>query len=123
MIAMQYKILKQAAEKHEFVYYWCLCLTDWVDGRETPFVVEWFVGQGIEVWSTQESQQRFDNEADYLVNYMRFWQAGGESRKTSTRVKTRLRQLTEEGSYTGGAVPLGYTLVKAVKSTKKEKNC
>lgn len=28
---------------------------------ETPFVVEWFVRNGIEVWSTIEGQQRFDN--------------------------------------------------------------
>ena len=103
--------IKTAAEKHEFDIL-LVFMFDRLGRRqnETPFVVEWFVGQGIEVWSTQEGQQRFDNEADYLVNYMRFWQAGGESRKTSTRVKTRLRQLTEEGSYTGGAVPLGYDL-------------
>ena len=28
---------------------------------ETPFVVEWFVRNGIRVWSTQEGEQRFDN--------------------------------------------------------------
>ena len=27
---------------------------------ETPFVVEWFVKQNIEVWSAMEGQQRFD---------------------------------------------------------------
>lgn len=27
---------------------------------ETPFVVEWFVKNGIEVWSAMEGQQRFD---------------------------------------------------------------
>ncbi len=26
---------------------------------ETPFVVEWFDKNGIEVWSTQEGQQKF----------------------------------------------------------------
>jgi len=31
---------------------------------ETPFVVEWFVKQGIEVWSTQEGEQRFENHVD-----------------------------------------------------------
>ena len=30
---------------------------------ETPFVVEWFVKQGIEVWSTQEGQQRFETQS------------------------------------------------------------
>ena len=33
---------------------------------ETPFVVEWFVKNGIQVWSTQEGEQRFDNHIDKL---------------------------------------------------------
>ena len=39
---------------------------------ETPFVVEWFVRNGIRVWSTQEGEQRFDNHTDKLLNYIRF---------------------------------------------------
>ena len=46
---------------------------------ETPFVVEWFVKNGIRVWSTQEGEQRFDNHTDKLTNYIHFWQADGES--------------------------------------------
>ena len=67
---------------------------------ETPFVVEWFVRNGIEVWSATEGQQRFDNHVDKLMNYIRYWQASGESIKTSIRVKTRLGQMTEAGLYT-----------------------
>lgn len=36
-------------------------------GDETPFVVEWFVKNGIEVWSATEGQQRFDNHVDEAV--------------------------------------------------------
>lgn len=79
---------------------------------ETPFVVEWFVKNGIEVWSATEGQQRFDSHVDKLMNYIRYWQASGESLKTSARVKTRLSQLTEEGLYTGGAISFGYKLEK-----------
>ena len=86
---------------------------------ETPFVVEWFAKQGIEVWSTQEGEQRFDNHVDSLLNYMRYWQAAGESIKTSARIKTRMEQLTNEGTYRGGAIPLGYKLVKNGRLTKK----
>ena len=46
---------------------------------ETPFVVEWFVRNGIEVWSTAEGQQRFDNHVDKLMNYLRYWQADRKS--------------------------------------------
>ena len=50
---------------------------------ETPFLVQWFIEHGIEVWSTREGQQRLDNRVDKLMNYIRYWQAGGESEKTS----------------------------------------
>lgn len=86
---------------------------------ETPFVVEWFVKQGIEVWSAMEGQQRFDTHVDKLLNYIRYWQASGESIKTSLRVKTRLEQLTQEGYYTGGRVPFGYQAVKRGRINKK----
>ena len=88
---------------------------------ETPFIVEWFTKQGVEVWSSQEGEQRFENHVDKLMNYIRFWQANGESRKTSTRVKTRLNQLTAEGVYTGGPLPFGYRFVKSGRFNKKGK--
>ena len=86
---------------------------------ETPFVVEWFVQQGIEVWSVQEGEQRFDTHVDKLMNYIRFWQAAGESAKTSERIRTRMRQLVEEGIFAKGVVPFGYKLVKRGRLNKK----
>ena len=112
--------LKEAALNHEFdvllVY-----MFDRLGRRddETPFVVEWFVKQGIEVWSTQEGQQRFENQTDKLLNYIRYWQANGESVKTSMRLKTRMAQLTAEGTYHGGATPLGYRAVNRGRMNKK----
>ena len=35
---------------------------------ETPFVVEWFVKNGIEVWSAKEGQQRFDTQLDDAIS-------------------------------------------------------
>ena len=74
---------------------------------ETPFVVQWFVQQGIEVWSTREGEQRFDTHVDKLLNYIRFCQASGESEKISIRVKTKHLQMIEDGQYRGGLVPYG----------------
>ena len=88
---------------------------------ETPFVVEWFVNQGIEVWSAMEGQQRFDTHVDKLLNYIRYWQASGESIKTSTRVKTRIGQLTEKGFYTGGIVPYGYRVEYKGRTNRRNK--
>ena len=82
---------------------------------ETPFIVEWFVGQGIEVWSVKEGQQRFENRADKLINYIRFWQSGGESEKTSMRVKEKHKQMVEDGIYRGGAPAYGYDLIDSDK--------
>ena len=112
--------LKVAAENHEFE----VLLVFMFDrlGRiqnETPFVLEWFVRHGIEVWSTKEGQQAFDSDTDYLMNYIRFWQAGGESKKTSLRVKTKLGQMVEEGQFTGGNCPFGYKFVKSGVVTKR----
>ena len=87
---------------------------------ETPFVVEWFVKNGIRVWSTQEGEQRFDNHTDKLTNYIRFWQADGESEKTSIRTKTALGQLVEAGGFRGGVAPYGYDLVKSGKLNKRK---
>ena len=87
---------------------------------ETPFVVEWFVKNGIQVWSTQEGEQRFDNHIDKLLNYIRFWQADGESEKTSIRTRTSLGQMVEEGHYKGGNAALGYELVKSGRLNKRK---
>ncbi|MGM9538699.1 MAG: recombinase family protein, partial [Candidatus Onthomonas sp.] len=88
---------------------------------ETPFVVEWFVKNGIEVWSCIEGQQRFDTHVDKLMNYIRYWQASGESIKTSIRTKTRLSQIVQEGKFRGGNCPYGYQLVKKGRKGKRNK--
>lgn len=79
---------------------------------ETPFVVEWFVKHGIEVWSVNEGEQKIEQHVDKLMNYIRFWQAAGESEKTSIRTKTRLGQIVEQGCFRGGTAPFGYRLEK-----------
>ncbi len=112
--------LKEAAERGEFD----ILLVFMFDrlGRienETPFVLEWFANHGIEVWSVNEGQQKFEQHVDKLMNYLRFWQASGESEKTSIRVKTRMHQMTSEGIYTGGSVPYGFELVSKGRKNKK----
>ena len=69
---------------------------------ETPFVLEWFVKHGVQVW-----------------NYIRFWQAAGESEKIAERVSTRIRQLNSSGYYSGGTVPYGYRAVHKGRTNKK----
>ena len=56
---------------------------------------------------------------DKLTNYIRYWQASGESIKTSIRTKTRLAQIAEEGRFRGGGVPYGYRLEKQGRFNKR----
>lgn len=87
---------------------------------ETPFLVEWFVRNGIRVWSTQEGEQRFESHADKLMNYIRFWQADGESEKTSIRTSNSMGILAEQGFFTGGVCAYGYKLVKLGRTNKRK---
>lgn len=96
------QLIKEAATRGEFD----ILLVFMFDriGRiadETPFVVEWFVRNGIQVWSTQEGEQRFDSHADKLMNYIRFWQADGESEKTLPPLKAEIvKAIRGESSFT-----------------------
>lgn len=112
--------LKAATEKHELD----ILLVYMFDrlGRiaeETPFLLQWFVKQGVQMWSTREGEQRIDSHTDKLTNYIRFWQASGESEKIAERVQTRLRQMNSSGLYTGGVVPYGYRAVYKGRENKR----
>jgi len=86
---------------------------------ETPFVVEWLIKHGVRVWSINEGEQRLDTHTDKLMNYIRFWQADGESEKTSVRTKAGMGLLVESGHYKGGNAPYGYMLIKSGRIDKK----
>lgn len=90
--------------------------------EETPFVVEWLIDRGIEVWSVKEGQRKIENRADKLINYLTYWQAGGESEKTSIRVREVQKQMAEQGILTYGGKrnePYGYNFIKSGILTKK----
>ena len=86
---------------------------------ETPFIVQWFINNGIEVWSAIEGQQKIEQHVDKLLNYIRFWQAQGESEKTSIRVKTAQAQMIQDGHFRGGTVPFGFRLEQNGRVSKK----
>ena len=114
--------IKNLAERHAFDIL-LVFMFDRLGRREdeTPFLVQWFIEQGIEVWSTREGQQRLDSRVDKLLNFMRYWQAGGESEKTSMRVKASHTQMTADGVWRGGPHPFGYKLVHNGRIGKKNR--
>ena len=108
------QLIKQKAEQRTFDIL-LVFMFDRLGRRsdETPFVEEWFVKKGIHVWSVNKGEQRFESHTDRLTNYIRFWQADGESQKTSIRTKTALSQMVQEGRFRGGYAPYGYRLEKS----------
>lgn len=114
--------IKGMAERHEFEVL-LVFMFDRLGRREdeTPFLVEFFIKQGIEVWSVNEGRQNIESRGDKLMNYLRFWMAGGESEKTSLRVKAAQTQMTEDGIWRGGTRPYGYKLVHKGRIGKKNR--
>lgn len=80
---------------------------------ETPFVVEWLIANNIRVWSALEGEQRIETHTDRLTNYIRYWQADGESQKISARTSNSMGVLTQEGCFTGGLWRLRVSICEA----------
>lgn len=77
---------------------------------ESPIFVSTLNKLGIEVWTVKENQLKTDEHIDKLMNYIRFWQAEGESRKTGARVKDAQETFARAGKFIGGCAPIGYNL-------------
>lgn len=101
--------IKAAAENNEFDVL-LVFMYDRLGRREdeSPLVVQFLIEHGVEVWSVKEGQSKIEDHTDLLVNYIRFWQSSGESKKTSIRVKEILEQMNQEAKYTGSNPPYGY---------------
>ena len=87
---------------------------------ETPFVVEWLISNGIHVWSALEGEQRIENHTDRLTNYIRYWQADGESQKISARTSNSMVVLTEAGHFTGGLCAYGYCYARLGRTNRRK---
>lgn len=99
------------AQKHQFD----VLLTYMSDriGRqeEYSFYVAALNKLGIEVWTIKDGQLKTDGHVDKLLNYIRFWQNEGESKKTGMRVRDHQIELVKSGKFVGGKAPFGYRLI------------
>ncbi len=77
---------------------------------ESPVFVTTLNNLGVEVWTVKEGQLKTTEHVDKLLNYIRFWQAEGESRKTGMRVKDAQETMVRAGKFVGGRAPFGYRL-------------
>ncbi len=81
--------------------------------KEMPFLAARLWGLGVALYSVCEGPLRLEDAGDRLMNYIRFWHAGGESANNSQRVSEAHRQLVAAGKYRGGSPPYGYQLVES----------
>ena len=79
--------------------------------EEYSFYVATLNRLGIEVWTIRDGQLKTEEHVDRLLNYIRFWQNEGESKKTGMRVGDTQREMVKEGRFVGGKAPFGYRLV------------
>ena len=78
--------------------------------EEYTFYISTLNSLGVEVWTVRDGKLKSEEHIDKLLNYIRFWQNEGESRKTSMRVKDARAEMTKAGKFTGGKAPYGYRL-------------
>lgn len=78
---------------------------------ETPLVVSFLNKHGIRVISYTEGEIKADTHSDKLMTYIRYWQAEGESLKTSIRVSDAIEKSVENGKWRGGNLAYGYKAV------------
>ena len=75
---------------------------------ETPLIVSYLNARGIKVMSFTEGEISTRTHVDKLITYVRYWQAEGESLKTSIRIKDTQKDSVTEGRWRGGCLPYGY---------------
>lgn len=104
--------IKQMAVRHEFDIL-VIYMSDRL-GRisdETPLIVSFLNGKGIQIISYTEGEIKSTTHTDKLLTYIRYWQAEGESLKTSARVSDAIAESVKHGRWRGGNIPYGYKTV------------
>lgn len=79
--------------------------------EEYSFYVAELNRLGIEVWTIKDGQLKTEEHIDKLLNYIRFWQNEGESKKTGMRVHDTMAEMVKSGKFVGGKAPFGYKMV------------
>lgn len=88
---------------------------------ETPLIVSYLNQRGIIVFSYTEGEISARDHTSKLITYIRYWQAEGESRKTSQRVSDAIGQAVSEGRYHGGGTAYRFKMVNNGRNNYKGK--
>lgn len=81
------------------------------DELEHQLVYRLFREKNVKIYTLNHGWLDLNNEDDvFLTNLLNLLDAR-EGRKTAKRVRDRMKELAEQGHWTGGAAPLGYDLI------------
>lgn len=69
---------------------------------------------GVKTWTVADDgtgrELKLDTQMDTVLRFLEGWQAENESYNTSIRVSAKMRQMAEQGIWTGGKPPYGFRL-------------
>jgi DNA invertase Pin-like site-specific DNA recombinase len=69
---------------------------------------------GVRTWTVADDgtgrELKLDTQMDTVLRFLEGWQAENESYNTSIRVSAKMRQMAEQGVWTGGKPPYGFRL-------------
>lgn len=102
------EILKMAARKEFDVL--VIYMSDRL-GRiadETPLIVQMLNKHGVKIMSYVDGEIKSSTHMDKLITYIKYWQAEGESLKTSIRVGDAITEKVKSGQWRGGNFAYGY---------------
>lgn len=85
-----------------------------------PALVSELIKEGIEIWSVKDGEIKCESHDEEVMNFLRGWQAEGESLKTSMRVSEKHAQMVKEGEIVSN-VPYGYKFEFTGEVNKKGK--
>lgn len=77
----------------------------------TPLIVSYLNSRRKKVLSYTDGESSSKTHDEKLMTYIRYWQAEGESIKTSKRIKDPHEMAVEQGKWRGGNPPYGYRTV------------
>lgn len=78
---------------------------------DTPLIVSYLNARGVRVLSYTDGEISSKTHDEKLMTYVKYWQAEGESLKTSKRIKDAHVMAVEQGKWRGGNPPYGYKTV------------
>lgn len=81
------------------------------DELEHQIVYRLFKEKGIKIYTVAHGWLDLNNEDDVFLTSLLNLLDAREGRKTAKRVKDRMKEIAENGYWTGGPAPLGYKLV------------